>query len=236
MERTDFVPGTSFKIIQDTELFCYGTDSLLLADFALKNPHCIQKNSLACDLGCGNAIIPLILSAKSNAKKIYGIEAQKKSAELAKKNVKLNSLEEKISILNANLKNLFETENSIQKNTFDAVLANPPYFSDGSGEKNSALELSFSRHQNQDTNEIFIKSASLLLKSQKSFFMINRPCELENLLFLMHKYKLEAKHLKFVYPSPQKNASMVLIHAVKSAKPSLCIEKPLFISEIKNVF
>ena len=230
MEHTDFVPGTSLKILQDSELFCYGTDALLLADFALKNPHCIQKNSLVCDLGCGNAIIPLILSAKSNAKKIFGVEVQKKSANLAKKNVSLNSLEEKISILNADLKNLFESENLVKKNSFDAVLANPPYFADGTGLKNSSQALSCSRHQNLDTNEIFIKSASLLLKSQKSFFMINRPCELENLLFLMRKYKLEAKHLQFVYPNPQKAASMVLIHAVKSAKPSLCVEAPLFIS------
>lgn len=229
MKRLDFVPKTQFKIFQDSDFFCYGTDALLLADFALEKNHCIKQNSLLADLGTGNAIIPLILSSKVNVKKIFALELQKSLANLAQENVLLNNLSEKISVIHTDVKNAFNFS-EIKKNSFDAVLTNPPYLKFNDGEKNLKTELSIARHQQKDTNENFIKTASLMLKSQGNFFMINRASYLSEFIFLLKKYKLEVKHLKMVHPNPKKNATMVLVHAVKAAKAQLIFEPPVFVN------
>lgn len=227
MKRLDFVPKTPFKIFQDTDCFCYGTDALLLSDFALEKNHHIKQNSLVADLGTGNAIIPLLLSSKLKLKKIFAIELQKPLAALAQENVLLNNLSEKICVINCDVKNAFDFS-EIKKNSFDAVLTNPPYFKTDSGEKNSKQELSLARHQEKDTLENFIKTASLMLKSQGNFFMINRASTLSENVLLLKKYKLEIKHAKLVFPNPQKNATMILVHAVKSAKSQVIFEPPIF--------
>ncbi len=229
MKRLDFVPKTSFKIFQDTDYFCYGTDSLLLADFALEKNHHIKQNSLVADLGSGNAIIPLILSSKLKLKKIYALELQKPLATLAQENVLLNNLSEKICVINCDVKNAFNFP-EIKKNSFDSVLTNPPYFKNDAGEKNSKQELNLARHQENETLENFIKTASFMLKSQGNFFMINRASTLTENIFLLKKYKLEIKHLKLIFPNPNKNATMILLHAVKSAKSQVIFEPPIFVN------
>lgn len=229
MKRLDFVPKTDFKIFQDTDFFCYGTDSLLLSDFALEKNHCIKQNSLVADLGSGNAIIPLILSSKLELKKIFALELQKPLAKMAQENVLLNNLSEKICVINCDVKNAFDFS-EIKKNSFDAVLTNPPYFKTDAGKKNLNNELSIARHQEKDTLENFIKTASLMLKSQGNFFMINRASYFSENLFLLKKYKLEVKHVKLVFPNPNKNATMILVHAVKSGKEQVIFEPPIFIN------
>ena len=100
-ERIDDLQINNLKIIQNKNYFCFGMDAVILSDFA-KN---IKNNSTVLDLGCGTGIISILLTAKANIKKIYGIELQKEVYELANKSIKLNNLENKIEIINDNIKN-----------------------------------------------------------------------------------------------------------------------------------
>ena len=111
-ERIDDLVYKGLKIIQNAEGFCFGIDAVLLSDFAKE----IRNNSEVLDLGCGTGILSILLSAKTNLKKIYGIEIQEEVAEMAKRSVSLNKLENKIEIINKNIK---ELEKIFEKNSFD---------------------------------------------------------------------------------------------------------------------
>ena len=119
-ERIDDLEYKGLKIIQNTEGFCFGIDAVLLSDFAKE----IKNNSKVLDLGTGTGILPILLCGKTNLNKIYGIEIQKEVAAMAGRSVKLNNLENRIEIVNKNIKDI---ENIFEKNSFDAIVTNPPY-------------------------------------------------------------------------------------------------------------
>ena len=101
-ERIDDLEFENLKIIQNTEGFCFGIDSVLLSDFAKK----IKSNSKVLDIGTGTGIISILLSKKSRAKKIYAVEIQEEVADMAKRSIELNKLEDKIEIISTSLSGL----------------------------------------------------------------------------------------------------------------------------------
>ena len=119
-ERIDDLEFNGLKIIQNKNGFCFGIDSVLLSDFA-KN---MRKNSKVIDLGTGTGIINILLSGKTTAKELVGVEVQEEVADMAKRSVKLNGVEGKIEILN---KNILDLKNIYNKGYFDVVVTNPPY-------------------------------------------------------------------------------------------------------------
>ena len=119
-ERIDDLEFKGLKIIQNKKWFKFGIDSVLLSDFAKT----IRNNASVLDLGTGTGIISILLSGKINANKIIGLEVQKDVADMAQRSIYLNSLEDKIKILNDNINNI---ENHFKNNSFDAIVTNPPY-------------------------------------------------------------------------------------------------------------
>ena len=103
-ERIDDLEYKGLKIIQNTDGFCFGIDAVLLSDFAKE----IRNNSNVLDLGTGTGILSILLSEKTNLKKIYGIEIQEEVANMARRSVQMNNLENKVEIINANIKDLEE--------------------------------------------------------------------------------------------------------------------------------
>ena len=119
-ERIDDLEYKGLKIIQNKNGFCFGIDSVLLSDFAKD----IRNNSIVLDLGTGTGILSILLTAKTNLKKIYGIDIQEDVIEMAKRSVVLNRLEDKIEMLHNNVK---ELETVFEKNSIDSIVTNPPY-------------------------------------------------------------------------------------------------------------
>ena len=226
-ERIDDLQYKGLKIIQKEDEFCFGIDSVILSDFA-KN---IKKNSEIIDLGTGTGIISILLSKKLQAKKIYGIEIQKQVADMAKRSVELNSLENLVTILNEDLKNLPEILN---KNYYDAIVTNPPYKKDNTGLKNENEAKLISRHEIKCTIEDIAEVSSKLLKNGGELYMVHRPERLAEIIEVLVKYRLEPKILKLVYPKKDKESNLILIKAVKNAKSFLKIEKPLFVYDENN--
>ena len=221
-ERIDDLELKGLKIIQNKEGFCFGIDSVLLSDFA-KN---IKNNSLVLDLGTGTGIIPILLCGKTNLKKVIGIEVQEKIAEMAKRSIKLNNLENRFEVINENILNL----NKIyKKQTFDVVVTNPPYKKKNSGIINENHEKLISRHEIEANLEDFIKVSKDLLKDKGEFYMVHRPERLVDILSIMRKEKLEPKVLRMVYSNKNKEPKLVLIKGIKNAKPFLKVEKNLYI-------
>ena len=221
-ERIDDLELNNLKIIQNKNGFCFGMDSVLLSDFA-KN---IKPNTKVIDLGTGTGILPILLSAKTKASKIVGIEIQEDVANMANRSVELNNLQNRLEIICENFKNL---KNVYETNSFDAIVTNPPYKTKGTGGINELKSKLISRHEITADLEDFISISSYLLKDQSNIYMVHRPERLVDILSIFRKYKLEPKELKLVQPNCGKAPNLVLIKATKNAKPFLKIDKPLYI-------
>ena len=228
-ERIDDLQYKGLKIIQNKEGFCFGIDSILLSDFAKEIP----ENAKVIDLGTGSGIISILLTAKTKLAKIYGIEIQKEVAELAKKNIKLNKLENRFEIINENIKNI---DKILEKNSFDAIVTNPPYKKEETGIKNENKIKLISRHEIEANLEDFINISSKMLKNNGSLYMVHRPERLVDIAELLRKYKLEPKIIQLIYPKINKAPTMVLIKAIKNAKPFLKIKEPLIIYKEDNTY
>ncbi len=220
MERIDDLQYKGLKIIQNTDGFCFGIDSILLTEFARD----MKKNKKIVDLGTGTGILPILLSKKVEASKIIGIEIQKDVAEMAKKSIMLNKLNDTIEIINDDI-------SCFNDNNFDYVITNPPYKKQGTGLVSKNDNNIISRHETTVVLDKWIQIASKLLKDKGSIYMVHRPERLDEILQSLRKYKLEPKRLRFVYPNMKKDANLILIKAVKNAKSFLKVEKPLIIYE-----
>lgn len=221
-ERIDDLEFKNLKIIQNKNWFCFGIDSVLLSDFAKE----IKNNSQVLDLGTGTGIISILLSKKTQAKKIYGIEIQKEVAEMAKRSILLNNLEKEIEIINKDIKQLNEI---FDNNSIDAIVTNPPYKKEKSGEKSENLVKLISRHEETASLEEWIQISFKLLKDKGELYMVHRPERLVDIISLLRKNKLEPKILQMVYSNIQKEPKLILIKAVKNAKSFLQVKKPLII-------
>lgn len=221
-ERIDDLEYKGLKIIQNENGFCFGIDSILLSDFAKE----IKSGSTVVDLGTGTGIISLLLCKKTRLKKIIGIEIQKDVYEMAKRSVKLNNLEDKIELINDNIKSLTTI---LRNNIVDVVVTNPPYKKINTGLTNENKMKLISRHEIEANLEDFIKVSSKILKDNGVMYMVHRPDRLVDIIELMRKYKLEPKVLKMVVPKLNKKPNMVLIKGIKNANPFLTVEESLCI-------
>lgn len=221
-ERIDDLQLNNLKIIQNKDGFCFGIDSVLLSDFAKD----IRNNSQVLDLGTGTGIIGILLCAKTNLSKIYGVDIQKEVCDMASRSIKLNDLENKFEIINTNIKDL---KDIFEENTFDAIVSNPPYKKDNSGIKNESETKLISRHEITASLEDFLSISSKLLKNNGSIYMVHRPERLSDLFYLLKKYNLEPKKLRLVQSYVDSKPKLVLVKATKNAKSFLNIEEPLII-------
>lgn len=221
-ERIDDLEYKGLKIIQNREGFCFGIDAVLLSDFA----NDIRNKSIVLDLGTGTGILSILLSAKTKLEKIYGIEIQQEVANMARRSVELNKLENKIDIINKDIK---ELEEIFEKNSFDAIVTNPPYKKINTGKTNEKENKFIARHEVTANLEDFIKISFDLLKDKGTFYMVHRSERLAEIIYMLKKYKLEPKRIRLVHSNYKKEPKLVLIKAVKNAKEFLKIDKPLFI-------
>ena len=220
-ERIDDLQCKGLKIIQNPKGFCFGVDAVLLSNFCE-----IKRDSKVVDLGTGTGIMPILIAGKSSAKKIFGVEIQKEVANMAMRSVKLNKLEDRIDIINEDLKKI---EELIEVNSIDVVVSNPPYMNSGGGLKNPEDLKAISRHEVKCTLEDVIKTASRLLKHRGNFYLVHRPHRLVDIMCLCRKHKLEPKNLRFVHPSTNKKPNLLLLKCVKAGNPELKLLSPLYI-------
>lgn len=238
-ERIDDLQYKDLKIIQETDGFCFGIDSILLSDFA-KN---IKKNSKVADLGTGTGIIGLLLCKKTNLAEMTGIEIQEDVANMAERSIKLNNLEEKFRIINSNINEIF-SKKLLEKNVFDVVVMNPPYKEVGTGEINENEKKLISRHEIKANLSDFIKTASGLLKDKGELYIVHKPERMPDIIQELRENKIEPKELRVVYSNKNSEASLILIKAVKGGKKFLKIDRPLYIynesgkysDEIKQIY
>ena len=217
----DLVYFDNLKIVQNKEYFNFSLDSVLLPNFC-----CLNKSTKKIiDLCTGNAPIPLILSTMTNAN-IIGVEIQKNIYDLAIKSVKINKLEEKINIINEDVRKI---DNYFDTDTFDLITCNPPYFKVGDHNINPNDKKAIARHEVLATLDDIVKEASILLNSKGYFAMVHRPLRLIEIIDTFRKYKIEPKRLQFVYPKFGSECNHILIEGIKDGAPGLKVLEPIFV-------
>lgn len=222
-ERVDDLEIRGRKILQSPGRFCFGMDAVLLSAFAR-----VGKKERALDLGTGTGILPILLEAKYSGDFYAGLEIQEESAQMARRSVKLNGLEEKIHIITGDIK---EAAAIFGAASFEVITVNPPYMIGGHGLKNDREALYVARHEALCTIDDVLRESSVILKSRGRFYMVHRPFRLPELLTKMCRYGLEPKRMRLVCPYVDKEPNLVLIEGRKGGKPRMKVEPPLIVYE-----
>lgn len=222
-ERIDELQRNGYRIIQNPERFCFGMDAVLLSGFARA-----KKQERCLDLGCGNGIIPILMEAKTEGKHFTGLEIQPESADMARRSVALNGLQDRIDIVEGDIK---DASKIFGASSFHVVTTNPPYMTAQHGLTNVYEAKTIARHEVLCNLEDIIRESARLLMPGGRFYMVHRPFRLAEIISLMVQYRMEPKRMRLVYPYVDREPNMVLIEGLRGGKSRMTVEKPLIVYE-----
>ena len=186
---------------------------------------CVLKNNMKIiDFCTGNAPIPMILSTLTDSN-IIGVELQKEIYNLAVQSIKINNLEDRITLLNMNVLDIF---NVYETDSFDLITCNPPYFKvNESSNLNNNMIKSIARHEIEIKLEDICRISKKLLKNNGSLVLVHRTDRLSEIINMLLKYNLQPKRIRFLYPKELENSNLVLIDARKNGNIGLKVLPPL---------
>lgn len=222
-ERLDDLQIKGYEIIQSPGRFCFGMDAVLLSSFAK-----VKRGERALDLGTGTGILPILLEAKNEGSGYVGLEIQEESADMARRSVLHNKLEQKIEIVTGDIK---EASTIFGAASFHVITTNPPYMIGEHGLKNANEAMYIARHEALCTLDDILRESARLLKPKGRFYMVHRPFRLAEILGKMSFYGIEPKRMRLVHPYVDKEPNMVLVEGLRGGKPRITVEKPLIVYE-----
>lgn len=201
-----------YKVLQDDDGYLFSADSVLLANLAK-----IGKDDTVLDLGSGSGVMSILVSVKKGAKKVVGVEIDSCTADMSRRSVKMNHLDDKIQIVTGDVK---DVKALLTAGSFDKAICNPPYFGGDDGlEKTS--QRAVARKQGDCGLNDFVFAASYALKNGGDFFIVYKADRLVELITILHQNGLEPKHVTYVYPKLSKGVDTVIISAKKGGKLGL---------------
>lgn len=203
-------------------------DAVLLSGFTM-----VKEGERALDLGTGTGIIPILLEAKTKGKQFCALEIQEESAEMARRSVIINGLQEKINIVTGDIK---EASGIFGAASFDVVTTNPPYMTGKHGLVNPDLPKAIARHEILCTLEDVVSEGSKVLRPGGRFYMVHRPFRLAEIMMVLAQYRLEPKRMRLVYPYIDKEPNMVLLEAIKGGRPRITVDPPLIVYKEPDVY
>ena len=220
-ERLEDLQFEGLKIIQADGGYKFSTDSVLLANFGKAKP-----NDIYVDLCSGSGVVAILFSCKNKIKKSYAVEIQPRLADMAQRSVEENGLEDKITVLNEDLSDVYKT---LGYESVDVITVNPPY--NVTGDVSETSEIAIATHEIKTNLEKIVLSSSKLLKYGGKLFMVHRADRLVDIANACRKFDLEPKVLRIVYPTIKKEPNLVLVEAKKGAKPGLKFLSPLVLNK-----
>ncbi len=227
-ERLDELHRNGYYIIQDPKRFCFGMDAVLLSGFAKA-----KAGERVLDLGTGTGIIPILMEAKTESEDFTALEIQPESADMARRSVRYNHLEDKIKIVTGDIK---DASSLFGASSFDIITTNPPYMIGNHGHSSTNEAKAIARHEVCCTLDDVLRESARLLTPGGRFYMVHRPFRLAEIFSLMVQYRIEPKRMQLVYPYVDKEPNMVLIEGMRGGKSRLTVEKPLIVYTEPGVY
>ena len=227
-ERLDDLQINGYEIIQHPGKFCFGMDAVLLSNFAR-----VKKGERVLDLGTGTGIIPILLTAKTEGEAFVGLEIQEESADMARRSVLHNRLEDKVEIVNGDIK---EAASIFGPASFDVITTNPPYMIGQHGIANASDTKAIARHEVLCTLDDIMRESARILKPGGRFYMVHRPFRLAEIMSKMIGVGIEPKRMRMVHPYIDKEPNMVLIEGKRGGNSRMTVEKPLIVYKDINVY
>ena len=227
-ERLDDLQIRGYEIIQHPGKFCFGMDAVLLSNFAR-----VKKGERVLDLGTGTGIIPILMTAKTDGESFVGLEIQEESADMARRSVSHNQLDEKVEIVNGDIK---EAAAIFGSASFDVITTNPPYMIGQHGIANVSDTKAIARHEVLCTLDDILRESARVLKPRGRFYMVHRPFRLAEILSKMVELGIEPKRMRMVHPFIDKEPNMVLIEGVRGANSRMAVERPLIVYKEVGVY
>ena len=250
-ERIDDLQCRGYQIIQNSGMFCFGMDAVLLANYVR-----FKRGGRYLDLGTGTGIIPILLAAKEYGEdtptrderldsmekcgesldynaRFVGLELQPACADMASRSVSLNGLDGLVRIDNGDIK---EVSCNYKKASFDIVTSNPPYIKGSHGLENPDAPKNIARHEVHVTLDQVVAAAEYALRPGGSFYMIHKPFRLAEIFECLHEHRLEPKRMQLVHPYIDKEPNMVIVEAVKGGNSMIKIDPPMIVYKAPGVY
>ena len=227
-ERIDDLQRGGLRVIQRADAFRFGTDAVLLADFAAPRRH-----DRVCDLGTGTGIIPLLLYARENTISADAVEIQPDMADMAARSMAMNGLNEKIRVLPGDLRSI---RTLLPHARYDLVTCNPPYGKAGGTLLNPDASKRLARHEESCAIEDVACAAAWLLQNGGRLCCVLPAARMIELSDAMRKYRMAPKRIRMVHSRVEKAAHLCLMEGMLDARPGLIIEPPLVIYDENNAY
>lgn len=201
--------GHEIQIYQDDEGYGFTQDSVLLANFATLAP-----NDRVLDLGCGSGVLGFLALTKKNVKSVVGLEVQPSVADMARKSIELNNLQERFQVITGDV---LDFKQHLKHGVYSKVLCNPPYFK----QVPATDERLQSRQETSATLADFVRAGSFALKYGGEMWIVIKVDRLSALFGALGENKLEPKLMWLVYPKPSLDVDTVIVKAKKGGKVGL---------------
>jgi tRNA1Val (adenine37-N6)-methyltransferase len=217
------------KLYQYKNGYRFSVDALLLYSFVN-----IPRAKKIADLGAGSGIVGLLLANKYPGSAVTLFELQAGLASLATRNVVLNSLEERVTVIEKDIREFGSRAASSSEHRFDIVVSNPPFRRPGTGLISPGEERAVARHEIKLKLPELVRAAHALLRAKGRFFLIHHPSRLSELVDTLREKRMEVKRLRFVHSNILSGAKTVLVEAVRDGAEGLKVDMPFFIYDMKG--
>jgi len=217
-ETIDSFLNGKLQIIQSRQGYRFSVDALLLAEFVS-----VRSEDVVVDLGAGCGIISLVLAVKRKVGFIVGLELQEELASQAQRNIVLNQLEKKITVIRGDLRHL-----PIGPAFAHIVVCNPPYRRQKSGRINPDSSKAIARHELSTKVDDILIAGKALLKEGGRLALIYPANRLAEIFAKMRIQDIEPKRLQIVFPNSYSHAKLAMIEGRLQGKSGLKILPPLF--------
>ena len=215
-ERLDDLQLDGAFIISHKDKYCFTSDSVMLANSVITN-----NKSKIVDLCSGGGIISILIGLKKNCSQVIGVELQSDMADMATRSVKMNGLEEKVEILNYDVKNISEI---IPNGYADIVVCNPPYYKVNSGEIRENQNIAISRHEIALSLEELVQNTSKIVKFGGMFYMVHKAERLAEVICTLTKYNLIPKQIYTITTNDNDNVDTFIVISKLGAKHGLTVK------------
>ncbi len=221
--RKDDLRIRGFQVWQHRNIFCFGLDGVLLADYARS-----QKGLRIVDLCSGTGIVPFLLLAKEQADDVTALELQPALCRLMERSREENGCQNQLTIVEGDLK---EADRLLPRGAYDLVTVNPPYepLHRGLASPNPFREIA--RREAACTLMDVIDAAAHLLKSEGRLVLVHRPYRMGEVFSALERRRFKLSRLRLVEPYQGEKARFFLLEAILNGRCELSVEPTLIVHQ-----